>query len=348
MFKIGSEDGKPGRIQQWYYDFVMQRDRIMLDDLKSRDLLRPHMTTPKIIAFMIAGLIHSVTIILPIIGLWIILSRFAGYFSVCYGLLIFGIAYVIRPKLVTHPTDGLSRTQYPTLYEFVDQISDTLSTPHIDVIVINEYPNASLGTFGLRQSTVLTMGYFFWMELDEQKRVAFIGHELAHQINNDSTRGLFVGTALHTLINWYQLIYPDSIGRSRFGFFAMPVNLLLWAIANGIFAMYLGLNQILLYERRRAEYLADYIGATAGGTQNAIDMLRQFQRSNPQVTINAFTTHPSFDFRIEFLTSKKAMFPKFVLQPEYAKQIDKELEALAPTMEARKRQKYKGKYNDYI
>lgn len=348
MFKIRSEDGKPGRIQQRYYDFVMRRDRIMLDDLKSRDLLHPRLTIPKIVAFMVAALVHSITIILPILGLLMILSQFAGGLSICYGLFIIGIAYAVRPKIVKRPDDALPRTQYPMLYELVDQLSDTLYAPHVDVIVVNEDKNASLGTFGLRQSIVLTIGYFMWIELDEQQKVALIGHELAHQINKDFARSFVVGTALQSLINWYWLIYPDSIGGSRMGIATIPANLLMWILANVIFAIYLGLSQLLLYERRRAEYLADYLGATLGGTQSMVNFLKSYHRSNPQVTINALTTHPSYDFRIEFLTSKPAMTPQFILESEYCKKIDMELSALGKTMEARKRRPYKGRYNDYI
>src|SRR5689334_15661578 len=124
MFKIGREDGKPGRILAWYYNFVMRRDRAVLNDLKSRDLTHPSFTLSKAIGFACAGLIHLSTIILPFIGVWIILSKFAGVFSVCYGLFIFGIAYVIRPQFSKKPSEILPRDKYPTLYEFVDQVSD--------------------------------------------------------------------------------------------------------------------------------------------------------------------------------------------------------------------------------
>jgi Zn-dependent protease with chaperone function len=316
----------------------------MLDDLKTRNILRPRMTLTKMIGFAAAGLIHSVTIILPLTGLWIILSRLGGNFSICYGLVFLGFGYVLRPRFVPYPKDALSRSQYPTLYEFVDSISNTLNAPMVDAIVVNDENNATLGTYGWRQAKILTIGYPMWAGLNEQSRVALIGHELAHQINYDATRGLFVGSALSSLIVWYHIFYPDAIIDRQSGFLGVPINLLFWIIANGFLAVYLGLLQIFLYEKRRAEYLADYIGASVGSTQGMIGVLKWLQGSMPARNMDTITTHPSQHFRIEFLDSKPKMIAQVILQPEYAKRIDSELLPLHKAFEERRHLIYKSGY----
>ena len=90
------------------------------------------------------------------------------------------------------------------------------------------------------------------------------------------------------------------------------------------------------------------MGATVGGTENMVNFLTKRKNSNRHVTLRTATTHPSHDFRIEFLTSKKSMPPKFVLEPEYAKQIDSELSKIGAAMDKRMRRQYQGRYNDYI
>jgi Zn-dependent protease with chaperone function len=335
MIKIGNEDGRLARVQKRYYSFVARRDRIMLDDLKSKDILHPRLTVTKIIGFFVAGLIHSVTIILPIIGLWIILGHLGGYFSVCYGLIFLALAYVVRPRFIPLPKEVLSRTEYPTLYEFVDNISNELNAPLIDAIVVDGQKNATLGSYGWRQAKILTIGYPLWQGLKEQSRSALIGHELAHQINRDSTRGVIVGTALTTLFTWYHLFYPDAIVDPRAGLVGVPVNLFLWTVANIILAIYIGLSQILLYDKRRAEYLADYMGASIGGTQAMIDVIKWLRDSNPRTTIDTVITHPSSDLRIEFLESKPDLLNRVVLQPDYSKRIDDELQPLYKAIEKR-------------
>jgi len=344
MIKLKAEDGIISRTQKRYYAFIMRRDRVVFEDLKTRDLLHPGLSISKIIGYLVAGLVHSITIGLPLIGLWVILSRWGGVFSICYGLIFFGLAFAIRPRFAKSPEDGISREQYPTLYEFVDSISNELSAPPIDTIVIDGQNNASLGTYGWRQAKVLTIGYPLWQALDEQSRTALIGHELAHQINSDSTRNLFIGSALRTLIQWYHIFYPSAIIDRRSGFLSVPVNLLFWAFANCALAIYLGLLQILLYDSRRAEYLADYIGASLGGTEAMLNVLKWLEGSNPKVTLDTATSHPATAFRIEFLGSKPALVAKVVLQPDYSKRIDSELLSKKKAIEERARLIYRSGY----
>ncbi len=334
MIKIGSAEGKPGRIQQWYYKFVMRRDRAVLDDLKSRDLFHPRLTIAKMVAFLFAGLIHSITVILPLIGLWMIISRFAGYFSFCYGILLFGVAYVIRPQFYTRPKSTLSREKFPALYEFVDQIADSLNTPHIDEIVIDVRFNAGFSYFGFRRTSFLFLGYPLWMQLHDQERVALIGHELAHQMNKDFTHTFFVGSALNSLTHWMYLTRPDELNYRRLGLHAVIGNFFMWIVTGGIQLIYIGLSQILLYEKRRAEYLADYIGSSVSGTSGAIDVLNIFQRHQQSITVNTLTDHPSNEYRLEFLRSKAELPPKYVLDLDYSNRIDKELSVLRESIEA--------------
>ena len=58
---------------------------------------------------------------------------------------------------------------------------------------------------------MLRLGVPLLTILDGQEVVALVGHELAHQVNGDATRGLVVGTALETLRRWYYAFTPGPL-----------------------------------------------------------------------------------------------------------------------------------------
>ncbi len=47
--------------------------------------------------------------------------------------------------------------------------------------------------------------------LDNQEKIALIAHELAHDVNGDPARTFFIGAAVGALIEWHQLLLPESI-----------------------------------------------------------------------------------------------------------------------------------------
>jgi Zn-dependent protease with chaperone function len=325
---MSARDEPQGRVQRRYAAFVERRDQAMLVQLKQADSLKPRFSFSKLLAYIIAFLIHAVTFLLPLLGLALILSQVAGLLSLCCGLMFIMIAWWVRPRFDKAPEDIVSRDKFPTLYRFTDQIAETLHTSSIDAIVINEFHNAGFARYGVRRSRVLILGYPLWSELDNQERVALLAHELAHELNGDLSRGFFVGNALHTLANWFELIVPGPLdyGLSRLVMGLLAEFLLLWIFL---------INQLLLYERRRAEYLADYLGSTIGGTEATISLLTKLQAHERRSVAVVENDHPATKHRIEFLQSRSPVQPAMTLEEDISSLIEAELAPLDSDMRRR-------------
>lgn len=118
----------------------------------------------------------------------------------------------------------------------------------------------------------MTLGLSMWSVLDDQERVALIGHELAHQLNGDLRRNLFVHGAVSSLTRWEYVLSPVMAGSLRnrrsmavIGEWLMVVLLLPISLAAGAFAR--ALDVLANRQGLSAEYYADLLGARVAGTQ---------------------------------------------------------------------------------
>jgi Zn-dependent protease with chaperone function len=108
--------------------------------------------------------------------------------------------------------------------------------------------------------------------MDEEQRLAVIGHELAHQVNGDLSHGLFVAVALNTLVTWHRLLRPGPRHRtgSIVDFAELLAHRFLWLLRHAVDRLY-GLEVRLLFRStQRAEYLADRLAAGIVGSSATI------------------------------------------------------------------------------
>jgi heat shock protein HtpX len=196
-----------------------------------------------------------------------------GFVAKGLGVVLLGTAVVLRPRLgrlATASEDArqVERTAAPELFGLVERVAIEVSAPLPHVVLIGQDLNASTTTVGLRRRRVLRLGLPLFATLDPQERVALIGHELGHFVNGDVRRGPLTHTARTTLGRVAALFAPpehgyrgiiDAVSRSIGGFLSRTAlllqTLLLWTS---------------LRDSQRAEYLADELGARAGGTAAAI------------------------------------------------------------------------------
>jgi heat shock protein HtpX len=124
-----------------------------------------------------------------------------------------------------------------------------------------------------------------WSILNNQEKVAVLAHELAHHINHDPTRSLFIGNAINTLWQWYGLLNPANTARlysvKRAGLIAyiseIFANLVLQVLCLIPWSASYGLHYLLLRDRQRAEYRADYLAATVSGTAAMLSLMDKTQ-----------------------------------------------------------------------
>ncbi|MFB6893038.1 M48 family metalloprotease [Kitasatospora sp. NPDC056327] len=224
--------------------------------------------------------VHLVTVAVAGAGLWLLVTGNTPLR--CLGALLLAVAFLLRPQLGRAPKDAgvLTRSQAPALYGLADRVAAELGAPPVGVIRVDEEFNATMGAVGLRRTSVLTIGLPFWETLDDQQRVAVLGHEIAHRINGDNRRGLWLGSAMGALAHWYDLSRPRERVTGGYGVVALLTligdhigNAFLHVISQLPYRTYLLLERLTARAGQQAEYRADELGARAGSSEAAHGVL---------------------------------------------------------------------------
>ena len=198
--------------------------------------------------------------------------------AVFWGLVCAGLAWVLRPRVLEMPQDIVPQEHMPTLYRMTSEIARKLDAPPVDAIVVDEEFNAAFGRAGWRGRKVLYVGLPLLAILDDQEKLALIGHELAHSVNGDPRRGFFVGTAVASLVEWYAILHPGDVFDTHgepLGFLMIPFNVVMLGLAKIVWLAAYALSQFLWRNSQRAEYLADYLATQVSGTGSMMSMLRK-------------------------------------------------------------------------
>ncbi|MGH3415878.1 MAG: M48 family metalloprotease, partial [Actinocrinis sp.] len=208
------------------------------------------------------------------------------------------MAIVVRPRLwkaLRKPHDlgaAITRDKAPQLFALLESSAAQINAPVPDYVYLDGQFNASTYRIGFKRETVLTIGLPLWESLSEQERVALLGHELAHQVNGDVTRGILVGCARRSLVEWLRMLNPRQSGHERWMARRLQRNsgpayalalvltpLVTIAVFGPPFLLALGcyaiLNRFDLTNSKRAEYLADELGARLGSSAAALGLMER-------------------------------------------------------------------------
>lgn len=250
--------------------------RRLFESLSRAETLQPRLTAPLLLAYTMSVLVHLVTLALLVVGIVLPLRGWPNPFAVVGGLTALGLVWVLRPDLGSVPESILSRERYPMLYRFVEDIGARLGLPRIHGLTYGSQFNASFSICGIRRRRVIHIGVPLFEILDERGKEALIGHEIAHGVNGDVSRKLVVHAAIDSLQEWYVLIMPSSIFEAPNkipSILLVPFNLVRAGVAQSIRGYLFLLLTLLYHESQRAEYLADYLGATIAGSEGALGLL---------------------------------------------------------------------------
>lgn len=283
--RLEESDPPNNRFEAIYASINQRLSTGLFNKLLKAHSLKPTLTWSKIIAYTIAGLVHGLTLVLVVLGLWLALFSWPYLILTAIGLLMLGAAWLLAPKPPKLPKESeiVSRDDFPALYALVDKVAEGLNAPRIDAIVVYEGYNAAFGQFGWKRKKVLFVGLPLFSVLNSQEKVGIIAHELAHSINGDPTRGFFIGTAVNSLVTWYGILYPDSVTPDAEGYGAlgggcvMPANLIMRGLAWPIVGLVHALANLLWRDSQRAEYMADVLAAGVAGTVGQVSSLEKFQ-----------------------------------------------------------------------
>ncbi len=234
---------------------------------------RPHSGRAALALLATALLFSAIALGALVAGVWLVLTW--NFWLVLLGLVLLVLAFEVRPRfghLDDNPLSELERDKQPTLFGLIDRVAQAVGCPTPDVIMVDHDFNASIGQYGLRRRSVLTIGLPLWAAVPAQGRIALLGHELGHRVNNDVNRNLLTGAALRTPQVLAHLFDPATLRRHnrQSGFLTEVVNLaltVLYAPVHWILlALTFAVSSVSAQQSQQAEYYADVIAARVGGS----------------------------------------------------------------------------------
>jgi Zn-dependent protease with chaperone function len=239
-------------------------------------------------AYAYALLAYLLLAALAIGGIALVVLGFPNPFLIVVGVVALGIAWVVRPRMPPVPDGILDRTDFEGLYEVADRVSDALGARRVDGIVVDDQFNASFGRYGRRGRRIMRLGLPLFSVLEPQERVALVAHEIAHDVNGDPARGIFIGGAFNVLVELHGFFQPQHLGpalddarvaqRRQAGLVSVSArlaNVILAGISYVVRPFVMLFGALLWRDTQRAEYRADALAADIAGTAAAGCLLRK-------------------------------------------------------------------------
>jgi Zn-dependent protease with chaperone function len=276
------------------YDSLGRRlGKRLFDEVRRSDSLRPRLNPSKVAATLLATLVHGLTILFGAAGVLLIVKH-TYVVNVIAGFVLLLLAWAVHPRFGKRPKSLVARSQAPHLYALADAVAGQLKARRVEAIRIGPQFQASISSVGWRRRRYLSLGLPLLVVLEPQERVAVVAHELAHEVNGDPLRGVFIGSAAQTLVEWYKLLRPSQLprqragrysrtggytGARRFAGFSMVGEMVAHGLMGAVAAVVLSIHRLLLHliwrDSQRAEYLADELSARVAGSAAAVSALQK-------------------------------------------------------------------------
>jgi len=351
----------------------------LLDDVIAARSLKPRLTLAKALAYVLATAVHALTLLTAAAGLFLLFTVGWNPIGIFPGILLLVMAFELRPRVPQLSGTAAAHDAVAATLQLTGAIARELNTANLDAIVITPEYNAAFGRVGWRRRRVLLLGLPLFLSLDAQERVALLGHELGHGVNGDSSRGLYIGTALYSLRTWHGFLSPSPTVR-RQNLAELLANAIMGLVAyipGGALRL---LSHLNWRESQRAEYLADYLAAEVAGTDavlamlaklhyrgrfaNAVhqlalndrmqDLMPELRRRLSQEDVAAAlhdgaqtveqyrldATHPPTAYRMAFLKAHVVERPQVTLSPLEVERLDRELSRFTPQVQKRLADRY--------
>jgi Zn-dependent protease with chaperone function len=273
------------------------RSMRLFESLRTAQNLRPTSVTGVSVT-VLSGVVHLVGLAVLVLPILLVAHTRGGFWPCVLLALCLLTFWTVRPRLPERhldPRKSLTRESAPKLYALLDRCAAELGSPVPDLVRLDARFNAGTGRSGLRRRSFLFLGLPLWSVLSGQERLALLGHELGHQINGDTTHGLWAASARRSIHEWTRLLNPRQSayerrgnrtrGRDFSGLGAVLAPLLMAILFSPFFRIALGCRALLtrldLYCGQRAEYLADELGARLAGSEAAYGLLGKLALAEP-------------------------------------------------------------------
>jgi Zn-dependent protease with chaperone function len=233
----------------------------------------------RVAAVGVATAVHLMTVAVALAGVWF-LSLGITAFTVPFAVIMFWLAFELRPRLEKRPPDLIEPSAFPHLFRFVRDVASRTGTDDMSGVEVTGEFNAAVRRVGLRRRTYLEIGLPLIAVLRPQERVALLAHEFGHLVTGDPLRGEWIATAVNTLSAWYDVfrprpgIRPYPTFASGFSSIAQLFAAMFSAVLRGI-ALTIGtlLVHLTYRDSQRAEYRADLLASEIAGSEATATML---------------------------------------------------------------------------
>ena len=241
-------------------------ERIFLD--AQRDLVECNLDRQRsvpVTATILSIAILASPFVSIILGTLLTAATFPNLFVLIVGIVLIGVGLILLPKRQHRLDDLLERSQLPSTFHLLDQITDRLGTETITHVIVTPDFNAFMLHLGGKR--VIGIGAVLWQATTPQERLAILAHEVAHQVNGDPARTGLTGKALHTLEGWLWFLEPNADELLAEIIMYLPL-----LIVSGIHRLLL---RLVFIESQRSEYLADALAAHVAGVQASQSALQK-------------------------------------------------------------------------
>lgn len=272
--------------QRLYAALSLRLGQQLFEAVRQHPASRPPLTRSTVLAIVTALAVHLLTLSFAVGGCALALWAWPNPLAI--GVCIAGllIAWSGRPRIprLAKGMRLLTRSHAPKLFGLVDQVSSALGAMPVAHLVVNADFNASYQEVGWRRAPVITLGLPLLTVLDPQELVALIGHEVAHGVNSDPTRGFIVGSAVQSLCQYYWVLLPPrrTVVQSDWGVTvgAGMTNIAAWMASGAMRLLALVprgalqvMSHLLWHDAQRAEYYADRLAAEVAGEEGMRGLL---------------------------------------------------------------------------
>lgn len=353
-----SDDSKSwiGKVQQKRNERSGQE---LYNLLSEEEFPKPRLGPRKLIGFVIATFAMISGPIFLIMGTFqmfdiVKMSEFVR------GVLLLAFSVAFLPRGFLPPQQPLTREEAPTLFMIIERTAQKLNAPMPVVTITNEW-NASFRIYNWRGNSEITLGLPILNIFTPEETVAVVAHELAHGLNGDGTRGIWIGMVLNS-------IHRTGVMLENWAYFTHG-TLILPIIFLTVVIILKFIYRLLLWcaseDQQRAEYLADDLASNVSGSEHMISSfaklnylptyhkllydtaahrfkwnvfdiifdrmkdipqreIDRMSRANMLTNISVDTSHPPTVFRIARL-KKFTRVPQVIISTEEAATLRKEL-----------------------
>ncbi|MFI7700820.1 M48 family metallopeptidase [Nonomuraea sp. NPDC049480] len=169
----------------------------------------------RLLALILALLVHLMTLGFVALGTWTILTHADSLVAWLLGGLSLAIGWVLRPRLGTLPADAevLGRASAPELYAVADRVADRVGVKRPSRVAIRDLATETwYDRVGLARTPTLVVGLPLWLALPPGQRVTLLAAAYARVPTGDE---LIVTGALETLEAWRDALIEAGPLRVR-------------------------------------------------------------------------------------------------------------------------------------